>query len=685
MKMLFKNKLVAWCLSLLGVTSLLVVPFFINQPTAEATSDFHGRYDPSDLDEDGMSDAWEIVYFGSPEARDGSEDDDLDDILNIDEWRGGTNPLELNPFAIAESGYEEIFPAETEIWHTIPFDGAYSSPVVVVSTAAARGFQSNKVRVRNVQSQSFELLLQEYTPTAAQQAEVVSWVVVEEGVHELPGGLMIQAGITPITAEETSVSFIEPFETSPMVMNQVSNNQGERIITPNVTDITTSSFDNISNRIRRPKNLSWIAIEEGKVDTLAGVLEAEKIDFPARNGWRRSKFDLPLNGQPTFMVQLQTNVSDSTARVFYRNLTNDSVQLRMRESAPNSVNQVARFIASPGLFHVLPTTGDRDADGIADTYELANGLVIGEFDYYKDQDGDGLSNAEEAYHGTRSDLVDTDGDLTSDFEEIHFLESQTLASSVGAFQREETIHGANYTDLLGEWVVKGNDVVQDSVRGWAEYEMKIAAEGVYSVEVDVAPHSGGSQKRIPVVISVDGELVSRELLEVKDEGVATAKVLTPWLGSGNHIVRVFIDNTYNFRRAKIQQLRVYSATGTDSNGNGTPDWVEIRSQRQNGLVRPVAESKTSPIYLEGRARFTSLIQSNQLLGIQQAPNDTWYADLDLSEESPTELELNYENGAVIEQETIEWVATNLLEENALSIRHGDALRLSASNVSKGSS
>jgi len=63
--------------------------------------------------------------------------------------------------------------------------------------------------------------------------------------------------------------------------------------------------------------------------------------------------------------------------------------------------------------------GDRDCDGMPDTWEIIYGLNPDDpSDYAKDADYDGLTNLEEFIHGTDPKNPDSDGDGISDLEEI---------------------------------------------------------------------------------------------------------------------------------------------------------------------------------------------------------------------------------------------------------------------------
>ena len=279
-------------------------------------------------------------------------------------------------------------------------------------------------------------------------------------------------------------------------------------------------------------------------------------------------------------------------------------------------------------------------------------------------------------HGTRADLVDSDGDGISDYDEVNFFELDALALDVGVFNLEETIEGGSFGGTFGSWTSQSGCAKQRSTRGWVEYPFTPDEEGLHRIEIDVSPNVLASlSKYHDFVISIDGEFLSRESVVMESGDTVTLKVLTPWLDQATHTVRLFVDNSYSLRQVKVKEVRVFSATGADSNENSIPDWVEVRIAQNNGFKKSFAQSKTSPVCLEGIARYFGLIESD--LELYEAPNNGWYANLDLEEDALTEVELTFENGGYSEIETIEWLTTNLFEETKLILRQGDALKLSA--------
>lgn len=689
MKFFIRNS-VLWCVSLLALMGVTVVPFIVSQNNANASIDGRGEFDPNDKDSDGMSDAWEVHYFGSIEARSGGEDDDLDDVLNVDEWLEGSNPLKLEPKSIGECGSLSVSQPDANTWHTVRLDGRYSKPVVIMGLPSANGGDPMTVRVRNVKANSFEFQFDEYDYLeGAHIQESISWLVVEEGKHVLPGGTVIQAGYNQVESGGGSIVFPEAFASVPVVFSQVTTLNGHYAVSPRQWNVTTSGFDTIlrgqeSNVTHNyEEKVAWVAMEKGEGENVAGYFEAKETGLSVDHRWKSIWFSQPFDKNPVFFAMMQTKNGEDSATERYRKLSNSSGQVKIQEEQSNdsetehALENIGWYAASKGMFHVLPTTGDQDADGMADSYELENGLTIGEFDYYGDKDGDGLTNAQEYLYGTRADLADSDGDGISDFDEVKFFESDALARDVGEFQLTQVIPGGQYARHSGEWKSEGVHAVQTSTRGWLEYDLEISNSGVYVVEVDVNSYDQGNGTRIhDFIVSVDDVFVSNEKLEIKTSN--TMRIITPWLSQGSHKVKVFVDNSYTSRRVSIERLRLMSSSGTDSNDNGIADWTEIRVQRQNGLAREVTQSKTSPVCIEGKARFLDLVHNDGEAQLIPGPNDTWYTNIDLSSEKNTEINFSFENNGLNQSLDIEWIVTDLMAEDNLTIRQGDSLRLAAS-------
>jgi len=689
------SPLVTKAVMFVGLLSFLIIPLYLQINNADASLDGRAYFDPDDSDGDGMSDDWEVHYFGDIAAKDGTEDDDLDDLSNLDEWLAGTNPLHLDPHAIGESGFVDIHANERGHWFTVRLDGVYTDPVVVVGPASSNSGAPMTIRVKEVTNTSFAIAIEDYYFRNAlidgyHRKERVSWMVVEAGTHTLPSGQVIQAGHAQVSREFSEITFAEEFQSIPTIFSQVTTQNDTLALVSRNKEVSTTSFqamlqtqENFNHLEIASENLSWIAIETGLSESVAGLVQIGRTAENTNHQWRNVNFAAEQPVKPVFFCMMQTFNGSDTANVRYRNLGPWRAQVQIDEESygdneisHSNAESIGFLVGAPGMFHVLPTTGDTDGDGIADAYELLNGLVIGEKDYYGDLDGDGLTNAEESLAGTRADLVDTDGDGVSDYDEVNFLESDALAADVGDFELVVTIPGKNYVSTLGDWRATELSAIQSGIRGAVTYEFEVVEAGLYSIEFDAAISAGSHyQDALTYIISVDGEKVARETYLDLAGHEQTLTLLTPWLDEGTHEISILADNSYSFRRSQINEVRVLSPTGVDSNENGYPDWVDVRSANSNGFKKSYATSATSPVCLEGYARHFGLIEADFV--VHPAPNDAWFANVALSAEAPTEVEVSYENGALIEQESITWVPTNLLAQDELKVRQGDAMLLTA--------
>ena len=256
------------------------------------------------------------------------------------------------------------------------------------------------------------------------------------------------------------------------------------------------------------------------------------------------------------------------------------------------------------------------------------------------------------------------------------LETSALTADAAPFQSIATLAGASYTAASGQWSKQNGKASQECVRGWLDYPVTLVKAGVYQLDLAFTPvASADVSPDYEVVFSADGKTIQRESVTVAANASGHAKILSPWLAAGSHTLRAFIDNSYYYRRVTVDQLEILAARGPDANSNGRPDWVDARLARTNSLEAP-SESLTSPVCLEGNARWSEL---TTVAGapVQTAPNDRWYANVPLHPSQPTTVNASLENGGLTLTRQVNWLPANLLTCGNLTIRQGDALKLTA--------
>ncbi len=330
---------------------------------------------------------------------------------------------------------------------------------------------------------------------------------------------------------------------------------------------------------------------------------------------------------------------------------------------------------------------DLDDDDLPDSYEIANGLnpnddgrSPGSTDgAYGDLDGDGLTNKEEWKNNTAANLIDTDGDGVSDYDEVHFFGSATLANAIGAFTSVATLDGGEYTSSTGGWASLGGKAYQESRRGSVTYPITVPASGIYALKFDVISHvDGAKSEQHDFHLKIDGIHLAYKTVSIASDSQGVVAVLTPWLQAGQtYHVECFVDNSYNWRRVIIDKVEILAAGGVDSNNNDVPDWTEIRVNDHNGLDQQGSmQSKTSPAVLEGKARYLDLMVTNAPTPVA-APDGRFFCEVPLNAQTATALDFNFENQALEQSVHIHWAPTNLKLESDIIIRQGDSLLLTA--------
>lgn len=343
------------------------------------------------------------------------------------------------------------------------------------------------------------------------------------------------------------------------------------------------------------------------------------------------------------------------------------------------------LIPAEHLYSYIRHSNDQDDDDLPDDWEVANGLDPADNGstnpsngYLGDHDNDGLANHRELTAGTRADLADTDGDGVSDYDEVTLLETEALAGDVAPFQTVQTVNGSTYSDSYGGWTTDGSKAYGTGVRGWVEYQINVPADGIYLLDLTVSPRIGGTlSDEYEMVFSIDGHFNERVAATIAEDTTGNMKTLTPWLTAGTHTVRVFNDNALTFRRVNLHSLVLQSSHGADADSNGTPDWVDARLARLNGIDSQMTTSQVSPVCIEGRARHTGLVSLSNGNAVTPVAGERWMTGLELDANTAVSLQATFENGGLVHNRSITWTPTNLLTGSAITLRQGDALRLTA--------
>ncbi|MCK5835606.1 MAG: hypothetical protein KAG98_07725, partial [Lentisphaeria bacterium] len=357
---------------------------------------------------------------------------------------------------------------------------------------------------------------------------------------------------------------------------------------------------------------------------------------------------------------------------------------------PKQIVPASVLIHAQSQYDDITNKIDRDGDGLTDLLEAS----LGSDPLLSDTNGDGLTDYEKYVLGLDALSTDTDGDGISDYIEVK--ESFTNPKVVdfdGTVTDVVTLAGKDISDSQGTWEVEDNAIVAKRTRGFVEYTFNVAEQDSYRLNIE-ATHLWLKYSCSPVspidrsdlMISIDGNYLGKKNLVAPDGIYGTVGIITPFLAVGNHTVRIFWENVHSRISLKINELKVQSLGGPDSNNDGVKDWVTTSIMTTEGLNPVSPTSFVSPICLEGKTRHTDMISINGLpltVAKNQGTGSKWFANVNLNDSAITNIEAKFQSGGLTQTATTTWTPLNLItnEINEITVRQGDTIKFTGNDAS----
>ncbi|WP_118136145.1 carbohydrate-binding protein [Oceanicella sp. SM1341] len=199
---------------------------------------------------------------------------------------------------IGLSGTVSVAQTGPDQWFSVSFSQALDAPSVVMGPLTSNDGDPATVRVRNVSDTGFEFQIDEWDyQDGVHGLETVSWMAVEQGVHQLANGAVIEAGSTTGQTSYQTVTFQADFAGAPVVAGQAASANGSGALVSRVTGVNADRFrftfqeEEAADGAHVGERFDWIAISTGDFgDMAAGRAEGAvthlggDIDFPAGFG-----------------------------------------------------------------------------------------------------------------------------------------------------------------------------------------------------------------------------------------------------------------------------------------------------------------------------------------------------------------------------------------------------------------
>lgn len=345
-----------------------------------------------------------------------------------------------------------------------------------------------------------------------------------------------------------------------------------------------------------------------------------------------------------------------------------------------------------------PNNADTDGDGLPDKWEVDNGTDPLVNDAAGDPDNDRLTNTEEYQLGTDPLDADTDDDGVDDYLEVTqsytdplVVEFDGTATNSVTITTVDTVYGNDTTNMVGTWTKEGTMIYARERSGYVEYVLTAPTSGNYAVSVDITQHNWLTTKtQFDLSLYIDGALSGRQVADAPYGTVFTATFFTPTILAGEHTAKLWWRNLAGNTFLQINEIRLETYGGVDTNSNGIADWEERRLAVMSDQDVPPETSIVSPICLEGESYYQDLLavtasyvpegQTQQVITVKHGAGNDWYANVFISPTNDTIIEVSDQNDAVTYSNTVTWSAMNIMDDaytNGTTIRKNDSLLLTA--------
>lgn len=249
-------------------------------------------------------------------------------------------------------------------WKTVDLERTYVDPVVIFGPASRAGGDPVTIRVDNVTSNSFDVLLDEWDYRDGRHLyETVSYVVVEAGTHILADGTILHAdNHAAVNNRWANVDF-QPgmFASTPLVFTQTVTYNDTAAVATRARNIDTNGFqvrqqeEQGADRIHGNETVSWIAVENVGVGNFANgsQYQASQTGDVVNQRPFSGLFDATFADAPVFIAAMQSFNGGDVSTVRSHGVTDEGFTVNIEEerSFDHEVNHIHESV---GIF-ALPS------------------------------------------------------------------------------------------------------------------------------------------------------------------------------------------------------------------------------------------------------------------------------------------------------------------------------------------
>lgn len=142
---------------------------------------------------------------------------------------------------------------------------------VIHLSSTNKGGNEFSLRVISVDENGFTFSLEEWEDEDGPHpaTETINWIAIEEGVHTLPDGRVIEAGTTTATDAASAVSLSGSYSSAPVILTNVMSANDPDVVDSDPFNVTSTGFDlqlqegSLSDGVNTGETVGWIAVTAG--------------------------------------------------------------------------------------------------------------------------------------------------------------------------------------------------------------------------------------------------------------------------------------------------------------------------------------------------------------------------------------------------------------------------------------
>ncbi len=234
-------------------------------------------------------------------------------------------------------------------WTRVSLNRTYENPVVIAGPASTVGSNPLVVRVRKVQSNSFEIRIDEWDYQDEFHAnESVDYMVIEAGTHLLGDGTVITAGNQFI---DTSWTHVDSGNEGGIVLTTVVTDNDDASITTRVRNLGSSfsvqlQEEQAADGVHGYEKVSWIQFGSGAGNLNGLQYIASETSTVVSHDEYAIEFGDDFGAAPVFLAGMQTTLGPDPATVRRTTIsgTEAVVFLEEEQSADTEVFHLAENV-----------------------------------------------------------------------------------------------------------------------------------------------------------------------------------------------------------------------------------------------------------------------------------------------------------------------------------------------------